>query len=265
MLAVYGRRRVRKTFLVKNFFENENCAFFYCSGLKDGKLPEQLEEFAKQIGKAFYNGAAIMPRKRWSEAFEDLNRAIEQIPPRRKIVLFFDELPWMATPRSGLLQAIDYYWNRYWSHNSRVKFIVCGSSASWILEKIINNKGGLYNRVTRTIHLDPFTLSETRTFLSTLGIKLTHSQILDLYMVLGGIPHYLALVRKGVSANQCIDELCFQKGGALIKEFERLFASLFKDADAYMKLIRIIAKHPHGIGQAQLIRESGAADGGRTK
>lgn len=264
-LALYGRRRVGKTYLIKNFFDNESCVFFYCSGLKDGKLIEQLEEFAKQIGNTFYDGAAIIARKKWKDAFEDLSKAINQISPQKKVVLFFDELPWMATPRSNLLQSIDYYWNRYWSHDSRLKLIVCGSSASWIIEKIINNKGGLYNRVTRTIHLDPFSLSETEIFLSTFGIKLKHKQLLDLYMIFGGIPHYLALVQKGYTAAQCVDDLCFKKGGTLISEFERLFGSLFKDVDMYTNLIRIIAKYPDGIGQAHLIKESNLSDGGRIK
>ncbi len=146
--------------------------------------------------------------------------------------LFLDELPWMVTPKSGLLQAIDYYWNRYWSHNNYIKLIVCGSSASWIIKKIINNKGGLYNRVTRTLVLEPFLLDEAALFLSASGIKLNHKQVLDLYMVFGGIPHYLALIKKGQSAKQSIDEICFHKGGELINEFERLFNSLFKNASA---------------------------------
>lgn len=261
-LAIYGRRRVGKTFLIKNFFEDESCMFFYCSGIKDGKRVEQLEEFAKQIGNTFYDGAAIASRDRWRDAFDDLNKAIERIPSGKKVVIFFDELPWMATPRSGLLQAIDYNWNRYWSHDKRIKLIVCGSSASWIIEKIINNKGGLYNRVTRTIHLEPFTLCEVKEFLLSLGIKLNHQQIIDLYMVLGGIPHYLNLINKGLSAVQCIDELCFQKNGALVNEFERLFSSLFSDAETYINLIRHIAEFRYGIGQAQLIKKSNISGGG---
>lgn len=264
-LAIYGRRRVGKTFLIKNFFESKECVFFYCSGLKDGKLSEQLQEFTRQIGITFYNGADIAERKSWQETFEDLNKAMLQIAASKKIVLFFDELPWLATPKSRLLQTIDYYWNRYWSHDNRVKLCVCGSSASWIIEKIINNKGGLYNRVTRTIRLDPFSLHEVADFLVSMKIKLNHKQILDLYMVFGGIPHYLALINKGYSAYQCIDELCFQKGGELINEFERLFSSLFNNADTYVRIIRAIANHPCGIGQIQLIKESGMSDGGRIK
>lgn len=262
-LALYGRRRVGKTYLITSFFEQASCIFFYVSGLQKGKIKEQLEQFYKQIGVAFYNGASIAQRSRWLDAFEDLTKAIQQVPSNKKVVLFFDEFPWMATKRSGLLEALDHYWNRYWSHDQRLKLIICGSSASWIIEKIINNKGGLYNRVTRPMQLEPFTLYETKMFLTSIGIKLNNKHILDLYMVLGGIPHYLALVRKGLSAHKCISELCFQKDGVLVKEFDRLFASLFQESEFYINLVKTISKHRNGIGQVQLIQESRVPEGGR--
>ncbi|MGH7250153.1 MAG: AAA family ATPase, partial [Minisyncoccia bacterium] len=166
--------------------------------------------------------------------------------------------------RSRLLEALDYYWNRFWVHDGRIKLVVCGSASSWIIDNIINNKGGLYNRVTRTIRLDPFSLHEVRAFLEFLGVKLTAQQILELYMVFGGIPQYLSLIRKGQSASQCIDELCFSKDGALADEFDRLFASLFHDSENYVLLIKILAQHRYGMGQADLIRESGLPEGGST-
>ncbi len=264
LLALYGRRRVGKTFLIKNFFKRLPCLFFHASGLQKGKLKIQIKQFAIQIGDTFYKGAAITPRNSWLDTFEDLTKAIQLVPARKKVVLFLDEFPWMATKRSGLLEALDYYWNRYWVHDSRIKLIICGSSASWIIEKIINNKGGLHNRVTRTMQLGPFTLGETKNFLAAAGITLNHRQILDLYMVLGGIPHYLSLIRKGLTAHQCIDELCFQKDGALVSEFGRLFASLFQEENIYIDLIRIIAKYRYGIGQSQIIQKKGIPEGGRT-
>jgi hypothetical protein len=263
-LALYGRRRVGKTYLVTRFFEKEAGIFFYTSGLQEGTLQEQLRQFYKQIGMTFYHGAAISERQRWMDAFDDMTKAMQQVPANKKIILFFDEFPWMATKRSRLLQALDYYWNRHWSHDGRIKLIICGSSASWIIEKIINNKGGLYNRVTRTMQLYPFTLYETKLFLNSMGVKLNQRHILDLYMVLGGIPHYLGFVRKGLSAHQCISELCFQKDGALVKEFDRLFASLFQESESYINLINTIAKNRNGIGQSSLIKESGEPEGGRT-
>lgn len=263
-LAIYGRRRVGKTYLIRNFFSQTSSVFFHVTGLQKGKLQQQLIEFAKQIAETFYPGAVIQARKRWVDAFEDLTRAIAQIPKDKPVIIFMDELPWMDTSKSGLLTALELYWNRYWVHDNRIKLIVCGSATSWIIQKIINNKGGLHNRVTRTIRLDPFTLFEIEEYLDMMGIDLDHRQILDLYMVLGGIPLYWSFIPKGRSAIQIIDELCFQKSGPLHNEFGRLFESLFDNASIHMNIVRTIAKYRYGIGQADLIVESKMPDGGRT-
>lgn len=261
-IAVYGRRRVGKTYLIKNFITNSPCIFFHVTGLQNGSSKEQLEEFSKQIGVTFYNNAPISHRARWTDAFEDLTKAIATVPNNKTVVLFFDEFPWMATPRSKLLTALELYWNRYWVFDKRIKLIICGSATSWIIEKIINDKGGLHNRVTRTIHLKPFSLNETESFLKEHRIRLEKKQILDLYTVLGGVPLYWSYIRKGLSAHQCIDELCFQIDGPLVKEFERLFQSLFEDPKPYMDLIRILAKHHYGVGQAELLKKAKMPDGG---
>jgi len=261
-IAVYGRRRVGKTYLIKNFASSLPCVFFHVTGLQNGTAKEQQEEFSKQIGVTFYNGASMAQRERWRDAFEDLTKAIEDVPKDKTVVLFFDEFPWMATPRSRLLTALELYWNRYWVFDKRIKLIICGSATSWIIEKIINNKGGLHNRVTRTIHLKPFSLYETESFLKEHQVRLEKRQILDLYTVLGGVPLYWSYVRKGLSAHQCIDELCFQSNGPLVKEFDRLFQSLFEDPKPYMDLIRVLAKHHYGVGQAALIAKAKIPDGG---
>lgn len=261
-LAIYGRRRVGKTFLIRNYFSQSSCLFFHVTGIQNGPLNEQIEQFYKQIGLTFYSGVSLLPKNRWIDAFEDLTKAFETTK-QKNIILFFDEFPWMATKRSGILRALEYYWNRFWGNDSRIKIVICGSSASWVIDKIINNKGGLYNRVTRTMKLDPFTLKESREFLEYSGIHLNNRHVLDLYMIMGGIPHYLALVKKGLSAHQCIDDLFFQKNGALVDEFDRLFASLFNESETYIDLIRIIAKHRYGISQSELISESGMTKGGR--
>jgi len=263
-IAIYGRRRVGKTYLIKNLMESLPCVFFHVTGLQKGSSKEQLKEFAKQIGKAFYQSPSLVPQGRWMDAFEDLTKAINELPKEKPIVLFFDEFPWMATPRSKILIALELYWNRYWVFDKRIKLIICGSATSWIINNVINNKGGLHNRVTRTIHLKPFLLHETEDFLKENKIRLKRQQVLNLYTVLGGIPLYWSFVRKGFSAHQCIDELCFQNDGPLFKEFDRLFGSLFEDPKPYTDLIRIIAKHRYGIGQSKLIALSKLPDGGGT-
>lgn len=264
-LAVYGRRRVGKTFLIQSVFSDKDCVFFHITGVKDGSLQDQIENFTRVTGKAFYNGAELNPKEKWLEVFDQLTEAINKVDKKEKVVLFFDELPWMATQRSRLIQALDHYWNRYWSIDPRVKLIVCGSSASWILDKLINNKGGLYNRITYQIELEPFSLSESREFLEAKGVKLNNDQVLNLFMAMGGIPLYLDQVSKGLSAAQNIDEICFSKQGLLFGEYKKLFASLFRHHEVMEELVRIIAKYPYGISQMGLMEQSSKNAGGRLK
>lgn len=150
------------------------------------------------------------------------------MPKKKKIILFFDEFPWMATPRSKLITTLELYWNRYWVFDDRIKLIICGSTTSWIIENIINNKGGLHNRVTCSIQLKPFLLHETEKFLKENQMYFNRPQILDLYIIFGGVPLYWSFIRKAQAVHQCIDELCFQRDGPLLKEFGRLFESLLK-------------------------------------
>lgn len=256
-LAIYGRRRIGKTFLIKQFFKEKNCFFFNVTGVKDGKMAIQISRFVKEIEQVFYKGTALKEQKNWITAFDSLTNAIEKFaPPNQKIILFFDEFPWMATHKSGLLQVLDHIWNRYWSNDPRIKLVVCGSSASWIINKIINNKAGLHNRITRKIQLMPFDLKETNEFLLSQGIKFNHTQTTQLYMTTGGVPYYLQSLQKGLSATQLVEQLAFRQNGLLFKEFDNLFSSLFNEADIYIELLRIIAKSQSGNSQEEIIKQS---------
>lgn len=263
LIALYGRRRVGKTYLIKNFFESKSCTFIFVSGMKGGSMREQLNNFADGLRKAFIPG--LKTPQNWREAFTLFNEVIEKIADPEKVVLFLDELPWLATRRSGLLEALDYFWNRYWSHNPRIKVVICGSAASWMLNKIIYNKGGLYNRVTCQFRLEPFMLKETKEYLKANGIKLPNRQIVEVYMATGGIAFYLSKIRKDLSAAQNIDELAFNKQGILYQDFDILFSSLFDEADDYIKLVRAIAMHRYGILQEELLREANLSSGGSAK
>lgn len=256
-LALYGRRRVGKTFLMDSFFSKKADVYFHVTGIKDGNLLEQLGVFSKSLGITFYKGGDIKPRTTWLDAFSELTDAMQRhVDKNKKIVLFFDEFPWMAAPKSKLLQALDHYWNHYWSKDSRIKLVICGSSASWIINKIINNKGGLHNRITRKILLKPFTLAETKQFLLAKGIKLTNRHVTQIYMLTGGIAFYLSFIKKGQSSAQVIENLAFQENAPLITEFDNLLSSLFDDAKPYIDLLRIIAKNRYGIAQAEIAKQS---------
>ncbi len=256
-LAIYGRRRIGKTFLIKQFFSEKKCFFFNVTGVKEGKTEVQINRFVKEIGRVFYKGTEIKEQKNWLDAFDALTDAIGKfVSDNHQVVLFLDEFPWMTTHKSGLLQALDHFWNRYWSNDSRIKLIICGSSASWIINKIINNKAGLHNRITRKIQLMPFNLKETNEFLLAQGIKLNYKQVTHLYMMTGGVPYYLQSLQKGLSATELIQHLAFRQNSPLFSEFDNLFSSLFEETETYIELLRIIAKNRSGTGQKEIIQQS---------
>lgn len=256
-LAIYGRRRIGKTFLIKEFFKKKKCFFFNVTGVKAGKTAIQINRFLKEIGEVFYKGTPLKEHTKWLDVFDSLKDAIDKfVAKNQKVILFFDEFPWMTTHKSGLLQILDHVWNRYWSNDPRIKLIICGSSASWVINKIINNKAGLHNRITRKIHLMPFNLQESNEFLIHQHIKLNYKQVTQLYMTTGGVPYYLQSLPKGLSAAQLIEQLAFRKDSLLFKEFDNLFSSLFDEPEIYIELLRIIAKNRYGTSQKELIKQS---------
>jgi uncharacterized protein len=261
-VAVYGRRRVGKTFLIREFFQKKG---FYIefTGVKDGGKHHQLARFTEKLTQIFYPDVQIRPFASWHEAFKLLTNELEKLPKSKKIVLFFDELPWMATKKSGLMQALDYFWNTCWSQWRQLKLIVCGSAASWMLDHLINAKGGLYNRLTRTLLLSPFDLTQTQLFLKSNSLDFKHKPILDIFLIMGGIPHYLKQIKKSKSIIQNIDSICFQPDGLLFNEFSRLYPSLFDDPELSMRIMRIIAQHHYGIGKEKIITLAGKQSGGR--
>lgn len=262
-IAVYGRRRVGKTYLIKHFFQAKPCVYFQMTGIYKGLLNQHLSRFSKEIGETFYHGASIKVSDNWMDAFEELTLAMEQVPKNKKIVLFLDELPWMAARKSGVISALEYFWNRYWVNDNRIKLTVCGSAASWIIKKIIKNKGGLHNRVTRKIRLLPFHLYETHLYLKHLGYQCNHQQTLKLYMIMGGVPFYLNQLKKNESIDQNIDHLFFNSDGILFDEFDEVFSSLFENAEQYKELVILIAKYKDGIPRNILDAKMKTGKGGR--
>ena len=170
-IALYGRRRIGKTYLVREFFSKEPY-YFEIVGIKDGPLKDQLKNFASALSQTFHEGLPLQTPKSWEEAFNLLTVHLKKFPSHKKIILFFDELPWLSTKRSRFVSVLDYYWNKYWSQMKNLKLIVCGSAAAWMLKNLINAKGGLHNRITGRILLEPFSLKEAKAFLKSRGVFL---------------------------------------------------------------------------------------------
>jgi uncharacterized protein len=255
-IAVYGRRRVGKTYLIKNYFQGKPGVYFQMTGIYKGSLSQQLARFSKEIGDTFYRGASLKVPMNWMEAFEELTQAMAQVPKNKKIVIFLDELPWMSTRKSGLISALEYFWNRHWVNDKRMKLITCGSAASWLIKKIIKNRGGLHNRVTRKIRLLPFNLHETSLYLRHLGYQCNNQQVSKLYMMMGGIPYYLNQIKKSYSVDQNVDNLFFNPNGMLFDEFDEVFASLFDDSEQYKELITLIGAHKDGLQRSKIEEQS---------
>lgn len=262
-IAVYGRRRIGKTFLIKEFFKNKDCVFFHLTGMQDGLLKDQLTNFFEVYRDVFGKTRPIskVPDS-WTQAFRVLLEVIRQFPPGRKVVLFLDELPWLSSPKSKCLQALEYLWNQHLADMDNIKLVVCGSAASWMIDNVINNKGGLYGRVTHEIHLLPFTFTEAKDFLVGNGLQFDGQDLADLYMVIGGVAKYLEYVEPGLSIPQIISSLCFSLKGPLFNEFNRLFQSLFSSSDSHVDIVRALAKKRSGYTYKELTHELKLGPGG---
>lgn len=258
--AVYGRRRVGKTFLIREFFKKEMC--FEMTGLHDDNLERQLHNFSAALHARLDKQKKTVTPKNWLAAFMQLIQHLEKHKSQKKKVVFIDELPWLCTHKSGFLSGLEFFWNSWASQRNDIVLLVCGSAASWMIQNVVRNKGGLYNRITKQIRLLPFTLCETEAFLKSLGVVLNRYQIIQLFMATGGIPHYLKEAKRGQSATQIIDTICFKKNGLLYDEFNSLYLSLYDEAAGHLAIIRALAKRRQGITRAALLKEIGLSDGG---
>jgi hypothetical protein len=261
-LAIWGRRRVGKTYLVRTFFSSKECILFQVTGLKNGKLKQQLDIFANSLRSTFFK--SIATPQTWMEAFAFLTEAINSVNLKKvPVVVFLDELPWMASAKSGLLEALDHYWNDKWSSLKFFKLIICGSAASWMLKNIVNNTGGLHNRLTRRIKMLPFCLGEVKQYLKYKNINLNDTQILELYMAIGGIPYYLDELKPGLSAAQNIDALCFKQDGMLFSEYDALFKSLFNKSEYHNQIAKTLMQNKSGMNRKEIAAKCKFALGGR--
>lgn len=260
-LAVYGRRRVGKTFLIRNVYQKE--IVFQMTGIAGVGTDQQLANFFNALKLADPDNPNNNIPSDWFKAFEMLRAFLQKATTTKKVV-FFDELPWIDTLHSGFLSALEHFWNAWASARADIVLVVCGSAASWMLSKLINNKGGLHNRVTKRIRLMPFSLQETEDYFRLKNIVLDRYQIIQLYMAMGGIPFYLNEIMPGKSAFQEIDRLCFTDGGLLISEYDNLYRSLFNSAERHMTIIDALSQKNKGMTRAELIETSGLSKGGNT-
>ena len=257
-IAVYGRRRVGKTFLITEHFNNKFA--FSVTGISEGTTKEQLNEFRNSL-KRYYKGD-FPALKNWFDAFFLLESQLAQDRSIGKKVIFIDELPWFDTHKSSFIKALEHFWNAFASRQPDILLIVCGSAASWIINNLINSYGGLHNRVTETIIVEPFDLYECEAFYHSRGIAFTRRQMAEAYMILGGIPYYMDLMDKMYGLNQNIDLLLFDKNAKLGGEFSRLYHSLFHKAENHIRVVEALATKNSGLTRQELMVSCGISNGG---
>ena len=261
LIALYGRRRVGKTYLVREVLGNSDL-YFELTGNSGASLQIQLGHFVDSYRKTFGQDYSYSPPQNWDAAFRILISGLSGIEKDRRVVVFLDELPWLSGPKSNFIPALEYFWNSWASRQKNLLVILCGSAASWILDNVIANRGGLHNRLTDTIRLFPFKLFEVREYFRKKKFSIREDQIAELYMTVGGIPYYLNMFEKGMSAEQNIGSICFSRDGALYREYKNLFTSLFKEPEGYEKCIRALANSSNGLLRDQISDATGIATGG---
>ena len=260
LLLVTGRRRVGKTYLIRETFKENTCFEFI--GTQYGNTENQLQKFTLEIQNFFPEKSQNISLKNWSVALRHLSNCIENLKKtKKKRVVFFDEFPWIAQHKSNFLQEFDYWWNS-WASKQNIVVVITGSAASWMIQKVVNNKAGLHNRITQRIHLQPFTLQETRLFLESKKINLDLYQTLQVYMAMGGIPHYLENIEKGESAAQNINRMCFTANGLLRNEFQNLYAALFDHSENHISIVKTLSQKWKGLSRQEIIAVTHFTDGG---
>ena len=271
LIALYGRRRVGKTYLIDEVFEDRIC--FRHSGLspidskyeheskRQSRMKDQLTHFYRSLLE--YGSTATKAPKSWLEAFYMLEDLLnEKYEGKSRILVFIDEIQWLDTPRANFMTGFEAFWNGWACHRKNVMVIVCGSSSSWVLDNVINNHGGLYNRVTHEIKLSPFTLNECERFFESRSVTMSRYDIIQSYMMVGGIPFYLQYFEREYSLPQNIDRIFFTDNAILKNEYDRLFFSMFVNPDAMKAIINALFSKRSGLSRKELTKEAGITDGG---
>lgn len=261
MVAVFGRRRVGKTFLIKQTYKEH--IVFELTGLQGSNISQQLQNFSNQIRVFSQSSVPVKIPNNWLEAFFMLTDFLEQQPKDKKRVVFLDEVPWLAGNKSGFITGLGWFWNS-WAETQNIVVVICGSAASWMIQKIVNDRGGMHNRITKRVFIEPFSLSETEIYLQSNQVFYNKYQVIQIYMAMGGIPHYLNEVKPGKSATQNINDICFSKNGLLRDEFSRLYAALFTNSDIHIAAVRALSQSRQGLTRQAIIKNAQLSEGGNT-
>ena len=250
-LAIYGRRRVGKTETVRYFCDRNKLTKVEFSGRVDQNKKQQIKAFVSKL-KRVYGVVNDEPVVDWNDAFYLLMDYLEILNRKEKVVVFIDELPWIDTAKSGFLGELAEFWNSFCTQRDNIILIVCGSSASYMMKKVIHNRGALHGRLTDIMPMEQFDLNASKKMLELQGCRYSDKSIVDTYMVLGGVAKYLESLECSLTPTQAIDSLCFKKNALLKYEYEALFSSLFNNSKTHYSIMNALSSKWIGHTQKEL-------------
>lgn len=261
-VIICGRRRVGKTFMVRSFFNDKYD--FQFTGTRNMPVKVQLAKFSEALQK--YSKSTFAPiLKDWYDAFHHLQLVLEEKPKKKRKIIFIDEMPWIDSPKSVFVNALEHFWNSWALMRDDIVLVACGSATSWMNDKLIDNQGGLYNRITRKIILHSFTLAECQEYLKNKNCNWNAYQIIQSYMILGGVPFYYSLLNPKMSLVQNVDYLFFNGGGILNGEFDELYHALFSNSDKYVSVVKVLSQKHEGLSRNEIIEKTKLSGGGLSK
>ncbi len=260
LICVYGRRRVGKTFLVEQTFRD---FAFRAVGLEKGTTKQQLKSFGQRLIE--YGDDIKQTPENWFEAFSRLDKILSGESIRRSLngkkIVFLDEFPWFATKKSDFLVAFEDYWNRRGTQDGDLLFIICGSATSWIIKNVIKNTGNMFQRVTKKICVEPFTLAETELFFKDREFDWSREQIAECQMIFGGLPFFFDLMNTSQSLVKNINRLLFDKDALFGDETKKLLDATLSESPIYEKILSKLAFARYGIKKSELQVEIAAPNG----
>lgn len=263
-IAIYGRRRVGKSYLVEEVYKDKIAFRAIGAFIKDKDERTykqiQLDHFYESLIDSGMPEDAQRPTN-WREAFRLLKKYLEGLRTKRRVV-FLDELPWLAGPQSSeMITELGYFWNSWADRQRNIVLVVCGSATSWMLDNVIRDYGGLHGRLTGTIRLLPFTLNECELYYKKHGFHLSRYEMAVSYMAFGGIPYYLDRMDREKNLSENIDDFFF-KDDKIHQEFKDVYTGLYATSERYVDVVKTLGTKFYGMTRRELADAIGIELGG---
>ena len=227
-LTMYGRRRIGKTTILREFAGRHKALFFSAQEKNDSL---NLLDFSKMV-QTFFEGSFISSFQNWEAAFEYITGKISD----KKLVLIIDECPFLAEPNPSIKSILQHTIDHVWK-GKNIFLILCGSSVSFMLNDVMGYKSPLYGRITGNMEVKPFDYLESAEFFP--NYSKTEKAIA--YGILGGVPRYLEAFSSEISLEENIKNNLLMEGAFLNDEPQTLLRIELREPSVYNSILEAIS------------------------